>query len=76
MEPVFFVMAIMGCGDGGGQCTQARIEPARYQTVQQCQAALPEALARNTDLSFPTIAADCRSNGAQYTKAKDGVKRG
>ena len=76
MEPVFFVMAILGCGDGATQCTQARIEPAHYQTVQQCRADLPQALARNTDLSFPTIAADCRASGAQYAKAKDGAKRG
>ena len=63
MEPVFFVMAILGCGDGNVACREARVEPAHYTTVQQCRADLPAALARNTDLSFPTIAASCRANG-------------
>ena len=44
MEPLFFVMAIMGCGDGTTQCAEARIEPVRYATVRQCQAAMPAAL--------------------------------
>ena len=34
MEPVFFVLAIMGCGDGVTDCAQARIEPAHYATIQ------------------------------------------
>ena len=41
MNPMFFVMAIMGCGDGNVQCTEARIVPARYETMAQCRAALP-----------------------------------
>jgi len=76
MEPVFYVMAILGCGDGSTQCTQARIEPARYQTVQQCQAQLPAALARNTDLSFPTISATCRASGAMIAKTERRDRRG
>ena len=63
MEPVFFVMAIMGCGDGATDCAQARVDPVRYATVQQCQAAMPAALARYTDLSFPVVSAACRANG-------------
>lgn len=63
MGSVFFVMAILGCGDGGDVCAETRVEPARYATVQQCRADLPAALARNTDLSFPVISAACRANG-------------
>jgi hypothetical protein len=63
MEAVFFVMAIMGCADESAGCAQARVEPVRYATVQQCQAAMPAALARNTDLSYPVISAACRANG-------------
>ena len=76
MEPVFYVMAILGCGDGSSQCTQARLEPARYQTVQQCQAQLPAALARNTDLSFPTISATCQASGAVVARAEPRTHRG
>ncbi len=63
MEPVYFVMAILGCGDLQDQCQQARIEPTRYQTAAQCQAAMAQVLPRHTDLSFPTIAATCQRNG-------------
>jgi hypothetical protein len=63
MDSVFYVIAIMGCGDGQYQCAQARIEPARYSSAAQCRAAVPAALMRNTDLDFPTLAAACRQVG-------------
>ena len=66
MQPIFFVLAIMGCGDDQSGCAEARVEPVRYATVQQCRADLPAALARNTDLSFPVISAACRANGPQW----------
>lgn len=66
MEPVFFVLAIMGCGDGNAACSEQRIESTHYSTVQQCRAALPAALARNTDISYPVIAGACRANGPQW----------
>lgn len=75
MEPVFFVMAILGCGDDGTACTAARVEPARYATVQQCRAALPVALTRNTDLSFPVIAAKCEASGPVMVAAGTVVPR-
>ena len=72
MGPMFFVMAIMGCGDDGAACQAARIEPTRYATVAQCRAALPAALARNTDLSFPVIQADCQQRGVRYYAERAG----
>lgn len=57
---VYFVMAIMGCGDDGAACRQARIEPVRYQSAAQCQAAMNATLLRHTDLEFPVIEATCR----------------
>lgn len=68
MEPVYFVMAIMGCGDLQDQCQQARIEPTRYRTAAQCQAAMAEVLPRHMDLSFPTVAATCQRNGQQMAR--------
>lgn len=65
MEATFFVMAIMGCGDAASGCATARLEPAHYATVQQCQAAMPAALARNTDLDFPVVSAACQRKGMQ-----------
>jgi len=68
MEPMFFVMAILGCGDGNGQCTDARIVPTHYSTMAQCRAALPTQLAANTDVPFPVFGADCRRQGAEMAQ--------
>lgn len=69
MDSVFYVMAIMGCGDLQDQCQQARIEPTRYRTVVECQAAMTEVLPRHMDLSFPTVAATCQRSGNLIAKA-------
>ena len=74
MEPLFFVVAILGCGDGSTACGEVRVLPARYETVVQCRAALPQALAANTDVPFPTIGADCRARGMQIVKASSTVR--
>ena len=63
MGSVFYVIAIMGCGDGQAQCAQQRIEPVRYYSAAQCRAAMPAALMRNSDLDYPTITAACRQMG-------------
>jgi hypothetical protein len=70
MEPVFYVMAILGCGDDGMQCTQQRTEPAHYQTAAQCQAAMPAALRRSTDIEYPVVTAACRQHGARYAEVQ------
>lgn len=69
MEPVYFVMAIMGCGDAGDLCREARVEPVRYTSIQACQAQEPAALRRNTDLDYPEISATCRSTGQRWAAA-------
>ncbi|RDE04721.1 hypothetical protein [Sphingomonas aracearum] len=76
MEPVYFVMAILGCGDASQGCQQARVEPAHYASAAQCQAAMPAALARNTDLDYPEISAACRSSGLQMTGTKSARRAG
>lgn len=75
MEAAFFVMAIMGCGDAASACATARIAPAHYATVQQCQAAMPDVLARNNDLDYPVVSAACQRNGAQMVaRSGDGAQ--
>lgn len=64
MDQIFYVLAIMGCGDDAQACQQARIEPARYTSVAACQEALPAALGRNTDLDFPVISGACQRHSA------------
>jgi hypothetical protein len=75
MEPLYYVMAIMGCADGGDACQQARIEPVRYQSAVACQAAMANVLQRHTDLAYPTITAACQRNGMVMADAR-GVRRG
>jgi hypothetical protein len=70
MEAAFFVMAIMGCGDASAGCATARVEPAHYATVQQCQAAMPAALARNTDVDYPVVSAACQRHGVQMVERR------
>lgn len=76
MGPLYFVMAIMGCGDGSVNCAQARVEPVHFQSISACHAAMPSALARNTDLSYPVISATCRSNSRHMDQAERNYRRG
>lgn len=76
MDQVFYVMAILGCGDGGAACTEARRVEARYETMAECRANLPAQLARNTDLSFPEVAATCRRNTALIAGTRTRPARG
>ncbi|WP_423606513.1 hypothetical protein [Sphingomonas sp. MS122] len=68
MEPVFYVMAILGCGDGQLQCREVRVEPVRYRSAAQCQVAMAQTLPRHADLSFPTIVASCQQRGARMAR--------
>ena len=76
MEPVFFVLAILGCGDAADGCQEVRIEPVRYVTEAQCRADLVPALTRNTDLSFPELAGTCRASSVRVARAETGRRGG
>ncbi|AJP74692.1 hypothetical protein [Sphingomonas hengshuiensis] len=75
MEPLLYVLAIMGCGDDSGACQQARVEPARYTSIVACQEAMPAALRRNTDLEFPVISATCQRTSDQMVDARPPAAR-
>jgi hypothetical protein len=60
MSVGYFVIAIMGCADGGSACTPVTTLPARYANERQCVAATTSALEENTDFDFPTLVARCR----------------
>ena len=61
MGAFVYVMAIMGCGDGAYQCTEARVVETRYETLASCQQAAQAQLIANGDLEFPELMASCRS---------------
>lgn len=65
MEPVLFVMAILGCGESDAPCRELRLDRARYRSEAQCMASTETALSRHVDLAFPTIVARCRPADAR-----------
>ena len=75
MGPVYYVIAILGCGDGSAQCAPAAIVPTQYSTQAACEAATQDALIANSDLDFPTLVAECRASRAQPAAATKQKKR-
>jgi hypothetical protein len=65
MGPGIFLIAIMGCGDGGGACRQVRTLEARFETRAACTAATGAAVAAATDVDAPVIVAQCVTAGAR-----------
>jgi hypothetical protein len=63
MEPLFFVIAIMGCGEGDSPCTQVRQLESRYESQAACSAATDAALQANAEGDFPVIVAQCVAAG-------------
>lgn len=61
MGPGYFVIAILGCADGGSACTQVATLQTRYETAAQCSAATASALEANNNFDFPTLVARCRA---------------
>ena len=60
MEPLLYVMAILGCGESDAACQQIRVEPTTYASQAECLAATEAALMRNSDIPFPNFVAQCR----------------
>ena len=60
MEAGYFILAILGCGEGSAPCTPVMTIPARYESEAACTAAAPEALLANSSFDFPALLAQCR----------------
>ena len=76
MGPVTFVIAILGCADGGASCQQVAVAPARYESATSCEAATGDVLASSTDFDFPTLVARCRSAKSPVAVERKPAKRG
>jgi hypothetical protein len=61
MGPGFFVIAILGCADGGAACTPVATLPTHYASAEECAAAAAPALEINNNFDFPTLVARCRT---------------
>jgi hypothetical protein len=62
MAAAYFVIAILGCADGGTACTPVATLPTHYSNAGQCSAATVEALTENNAFDFPTLLARCRKS--------------
>jgi len=75
MGPAAFVIAIMGCADGGTACTSLETLPAKYQTEAACTAAAPAVLYRGSNYDYPTIVAQCRPQSGTRTASQPRTRR-
>jgi len=73
MQNLMFVIAIMGCGEGDAPCREVQVAAPRYASEAACAAATESVLMRYTDLSFPTVVAQCRpaNGGAVRLRGRD-----
>jgi hypothetical protein len=60
MGPAYFVIAILGCADGGSACTPITTLQTHYTTQAECIAATGAALIDNSNFDFPTLVASCK----------------
>jgi len=65
MGSTYFVIAILGCADGGGSCIPVTTLQRRYESAQQCSAETSAALEANNNFDFPTLVARCRPGSAK-----------
>jgi acyl-CoA synthetase (AMP-forming)/AMP-acid ligase II len=70
MGPAYFVIAILGCADGGSSCTPVATLQTRYSSEAQCTAATPGALIENSGFDFPTLVARCRRGETRSADAR------
>ena len=65
MGPLVYVIAIMGCGEGDQACREVQVAEPRFATQTACAAATADVLARYSELSYPSIVAQCRRDGTR-----------
>lgn len=69
MGPIGYVIAILGCADGGASCQTVATLAPRYESAAQCAAARDSALDSNSDLDFPMLMAQCQKSGVRPASA-------
>ena len=71
MGPAVFVIAILGCADGGSACTPVATLQTHYASEAQCIAATGAALLENSDFDYPTLVARCRQADPKSAEAQE-----
>lgn len=70
MGPAYFVIAILGCADGGSACTPVATLETQYATEAQCTAATGAALIENSQFDYPTLVATCHAGSRKAATAE------
>jgi len=68
MGPVFYVMAILGCGESDTACEPVARVDAQYASVETCTAATADQVMRHSDLLFPVVVAQCTRSDSELAK--------
>jgi len=76
MHSVIYVLAIMGCSDGSGNCQQLSVEPVVYATQDRCNRNMTKALMDHANLDYPRITAQCRQATAVETASLLHISKG
>ena len=63
MEPLLYIMAILGCGESDAPCRELALAESRYRSEAECLAATENELLRRDDILFPSVVAQCRPAG-------------
>lgn len=70
MGPGYFILAIMGCGDGAAMCEEIqRLEPV-YRSEYECLADSEAALHAASASPYPMIVAECQQLSPQIAQAR------
>ena len=74
----YFIIAILGCGEGDAACQQVRMLDTHYQSQAACTQATEAVLPSQTDVDFPVVVAQCVAAGAppQRLNADDVARPG
>jgi hypothetical protein len=59
VEPAFFIIAILGCGEGDAPCEQVSLLAPRYESRAACTDATDRALTAAADAPYPVVVAQC-----------------
>src|SRR4051812_2830144 len=68
MGPAFFVLAILGCGEGDGPCQQVAVTSTHYSSQAACTAETEAAVQRYQDADYPVVVAECRAAGVKMAQ--------
>jgi len=60
MGPAYYILAILGCGEGEVACEQVAVASAHYASVEDCTAATENAIMQHSDAAYPVVVAQCR----------------